>query len=252
VELPVDRYTLRARVAPALIAALPAFFAVAAWSKAGLSLPESAVGSVILGLLGLLGAQFVRDAGSRREPSLFARWNGPPSTRFLRHADHTLTAETKQRYHSSLALLLPALRIPTTRDEAGDPASADRVYKSCTDHLREKARDKERFGHLHEANIDYGFRRNLWAIKPMALLLAAGGTLVAGLRTYDAFVHGSGRLVPLLCCTANAMLTVWWIFGIGPRWVAAAADAYAKHLLATCEVLAPEAGHEGTGRIIRP
>lgn len=251
-ELPVDRYTIRARVAPGLIAVLPVFFTVTAWSAAGLSWPESALWSAILGLLSLLGGQFVRDAGWRREPSLFARWNGPPTTRFLRHSDGTLDPNTKQRYHARLAALLPGATLPTAQDESGDPSRADGVYKSCGDHIRERTRDKEKFGHLHEANIDYGFRRNLWAIKPIGLILAVGGTVVTAFRAYELLAQGSERLAPLLCSAANAVLTLWWLFGIKPGWVAAAADSYAKHLLAACEILQPEAGHENPARIIRP
>lgn len=246
-ELPIDRYTIRARVAPGLIAILPMFFGVTAWSAAGLSWPESALWSVILGLLSLLGAQFIRDAGYRCESLLFARWHGAPSTRFLRHSDTTLDPNTKQRYHARLTALLPGVTLPTTQDESSDPARADGIYKSCGDHLRERTRDKEKFGHLHEANIDYGFRRNLWAIKRAGLVVAGGGTVVAAIRAYWLFAHGgSGSLarLPLLCCVANAVLTVWWVFGITPRWVAAAADSYAKHLLSACEVLQPEAGHD--------
>lgn len=217
-ELPLDRYAIRARVAPGLIAILPVFFGVTAWSAAGLSWPESALWSVVLGLLSLLGAQFIRDAGYRREPSLFARWNGAPTTRLLRHSDSTLDPNTKQRYHVRLAALLPGVALPTAQDESGDPVRADGVYKSCGDHLRERTRDKEKFGHLHESNIDYGFRRNLWAIKPAGLVLAAAGTLVTGVRGHTGCSHTeAGAWHPCPCFVARQTACSRCGGGLGSR-----------------------------------
>jgi len=232
-ELPVDRYTLRARIAPGLIAVLPILLVVVAWSAPSLSLLKSAGWTVIVGLLSLLGAQFVRDAGAAREASLFARWDGAPTTRFLRHRDTTLDPVTKQRYHTRLGELLEGLHLPAPQDESNDPSACDLLYQSCVAHLRERTRDKQQFPLINEANIDYGFRRNLWAIKPFGVSLALVGTATA-------YVLGPGETVPMLCVAAGAILSFWWGAGIREGWVAVAADSYAKALLAACEVLQPE------------
>jgi hypothetical protein len=70
------------------------------------------------------------------------------------------------------------LRIPSSREEeAADVALAEAAYASCTDTLRELSRDKPKYPLVFEENVNLGFRRNLWAMKPAAVVIAAGSAI---------------------------------------------------------------------------
>ena len=69
--------------------------------------------------------------------------------------------------HKKLSELLNGTAIPTPQDEKRDPERADQVYDACVSCLIERTRDKTRFRLLFEENCNYGFRRNLWGMKPL-------------------------------------------------------------------------------------
>lgn len=173
----LDAYTRRARLAPAFLVVLPIGLTFAAWFS------NTALGwSLLAGLLTTCGftlllAEIGRDQGKRREQDLARRWGGLPTLRLLRHRDGLGNPETRRRYHAHLQQLLPAVTIPTAEEELADPTGADRVYESCVDHLREKTRDTKRFPLVFQENMSYGFRRNLWAMKPAGVTLAIFGLL---------------------------------------------------------------------------
>src|SRR6266508_3308648 len=78
----LDAYTRRARLAPALLAAIPA---LAVLGASALS-PETTVRllGVALGAIGLAVCGLVRDHGRQIEPDLWASWGGNPTLRRLR------------------------------------------------------------------------------------------------------------------------------------------------------------------------
>jgi len=240
-DLLLDRYTLRARIGPALLMILPASLGAFAWYPGQATLPESAMGVIIGLVLALLLGQFVRDAGFQKERELFQSWDGPPTTRFLRHRDQQLGGSTRARYHQCLTRLLPDLQLPSVSDEDRDPIAADQVYESCTRHLREKTRSAGDFHLVHETNTEYGFRRNLWAVKPTGVGLAVLGTIATSARLGMAYAHSEPIAAATLAgAVLSTSLLVWWWRRITPSWVRVAADSYAERLLATCEVLAPQ------------
>jgi hypothetical protein len=88
----------------------------------------------------------------------------------------------ERRLHERLSPLL-SHPSPTAAEEAADPHAADRRYREAVGALRERTRDRSRFGLLLAENIDYGFRRNCLGLRPYALIVAAGCLLVmAGRR----------------------------------------------------------------------
>src|SRR2546430_2313996 len=101
-NIELDSYVLRARLWPALLAGLPAVFATLVWFPLDWK-DWQMIGACIIffGLLGIL-EHLGRESGYKLQPELFRRWDGAPTTRFLRHRDLTLNAITKQRYHNSL------------------------------------------------------------------------------------------------------------------------------------------------------
>jgi hypothetical protein len=232
-----DLYVRRARLQPALLVALPIALAVLAY------FPTGVVGwGILWSLLVWCGgtallAQIARDPGKRKEPELLARWGGKPTTRLLRHRDASNKALLARR-HAKLAALISGQVMPTVEEESSSPTRADDIYDSCTAFLRAKTEDRKSFPLVFEENCNYGFRRNLWGMKPLGIFTAVAGslTILSGVIL---------RLVPLqplpiLCGTLDILFVVIWVGWITPSWVRIAADSYAERLLAVCDSLEPQ------------
>ncbi len=233
----VDRFTFTGRVQPALLVALPLGLATIAWFPTGLVGWDVMWGLIVWSGGTALLAQIGRDHGKEKESTLFEKWDGKPTTRFLRHRD----APNKvllTHYHKKLASLLPNMKIPTAEEEKTNPDRADEVYETCTAFLREKTRDKNRFPLVFEENCNYGFRRNLWGMKPLGIIIVMIGTgAVAVLIILN---YSKGLVTSPLVFVAglgNLLLLLAWLVRFTPNWVKIPADAYAERLLAACENL---------------
>ncbi len=240
-NLPLDSYSFRARFLAAVLVLAPAIAAVAAW------VPIESASWTMLGSAGVLVAaaallsHLARGVGQKQQERLFSMWDGPPTTRFLRHRDETLNERTRKRYHEQLAVLVPGIRIPSARSERERPDAADSVYASCVDWLRERTRDRTKFRLVFEENVSFGFRRNLWAMKPAGLTLAALGFAISGARlAFDLLSSNAPSVETGTALFLSVALGTWWVLRIKPAWVAEAANSYAKAMLACCEKLVPE------------
>ena len=168
-----DPYDRKARAAPALLCGLPLFVSVA------LLAPEvgttwATVGGIVLYCGGAtLLAQIGRDRGKVQEPRLYESWGGKPSLAMLRHRDSRLDPSTKERYRAFLGRTVPGLTLVSPDEERRSPEEADHGYESANSWLLAQTRDRERFGLLFRENINYGFRRNVWALRPWAFALEA-------------------------------------------------------------------------------
>ena len=233
----MDPYVRGARLQPALLVALPVALGVLCW------FPDASVfAGTLWGLVAWCGgtaliAQVARDAGKRKETDLYARWGGKPTTRLLRHNDSD-NPVLLQRRHDKLRRLLPDTRIPTAEEEVADPVRADQSYDACIHFLRNSTRSRERFPLVFQANCDYGFRRNLWGMKPLGATLAIASALAIGARLY-LDVHLDIGLEParLVSAGVTLVLGVGWLFWFTASWVQLTADAYAERLLGALEEL---------------
>lgn len=235
----IDAYTFRARLVPVFILLLPlglAFFSF---------FPLTSVISALIGLFGTLSVQSLltlllseigRDLGKKKEPGLYERWGGMP-TDFIISLRSSLDRTTVERYKNKLRSLLPDIVFPTTEQERSDFGSARDIYRSCTNFLRERTRDTVAYPLLFKENISYGFRRNLWGMKPAAVTVALAG-LAACVISLSVFPKSEYEMVTAwVCFVINAVLLTWWILRINPTWIRIAGDEYAKQLFAACENL---------------
>lgn len=235
-EFKFDGYNFRARLAPVVLVILPAALGIAVWTPVDSDAWKMLGSFGISSALSILLVQLGRDLGKGKQASLFASWDGKPTTRILRHRDSTIDPHTKGRYHQRLQALLPDLKLPSARAEKGNPDAADQVYESCVKHLLEVARDKKKNPLLYEANVTYGFRRNYWGMKPAGVanaMLGLGSSAANGVIGYMGSGNVSGTAVGSVAICA--LLLTWWLVRITPRWVKLAGDAYAERLLAVCE-----------------
>lgn len=214
-----DAYTRKARLAPAVLASVPAIGLLAAGAVAPTA--SSSPVALTVGALGIAVCGAVRDRGRGLEPTLWASWGGAPTLRRLRwrnSADGQATA----RLHERLAAIVGA-PLPTRSDEQADPASADRRYDDVIAELRERTRDG--FPLVLAENAEYGFRRNALGLRPVALCVAAlcfvvSVALAVGLG-HEAFAGAA----------AVALLDGALWRRVSPSWVRRAADVYADRLL---------------------
>jgi hypothetical protein len=230
-------YVRRARLQPAMLVALPLGLATLAISPGGI-VGWGTVWSLFVFCGGTaLMAQMARDLGKQKEPGLYQSWGGKPTTRLQRHR-HTANATLLGRRHRQLQSLVPGIQIPTVADELADPRAADDVYDSCTAFLLEKTRKKENFPLVFEENCNYGFRRNLWGMKPLGVATSLIGTVAIAAALTMGYRNGVlPSPVPLACGILSLLLFISWLFWFTPTWVKIAADAYAEKLLASCESL---------------
>ena len=239
----LDVYDRSARLKPALLSGLPMVVSTV------LLIPEvGIVWSVIGGMLLYSGGsmfllQVARDRGKALEARLYESWGGKPSVEMLRHSDDRLDMGTKERYRRFLSAAVRNLALPSVEEERKHPARARRNYESANAWLLEQTRDHDRFALLFIENMNYGFRRNLAGLKPLALTLdAVAIVLILG--------QAAALWIELIPKTIDSLTAEWWMslafttghslyfcVWIRGEWVRLAAERYAKRLLAACDEL---------------
>jgi hypothetical protein len=136
----VDSYTLRARTSPAVLVAVPplclAGFGVATATSGGRL--AAAVSAALV-----IAPHLARDAGRRVEGRLWRSWDGPPTTRLLRHRDQR-SAQRSERARARVEAAT-GLELPSAQEERRDPAAADDRYEQAVSVLRGRTRDRDRF-----------------------------------------------------------------------------------------------------------
>jgi hypothetical protein len=122
---------------------------------------------------------------------------------------------------------------------------ADAKYRAATTRLIERRRDAK-YKMLHRENAQYGFRRNLLGLKPLALTLAlaaAGLTTAVGILGFTQAGHDLAALFADVAarhslyvglCFDIAYILVFVLF-IRPHFVRQAAEEYALALFKTLD-----------------
>jgi hypothetical protein len=234
----VDGYTMRARIQPAMLVALPIALCVVVLDPSRLL-----IGTVAWTVLAWAGgtaliAQLARDRGKQLESALFKKWGGKPTTRALRLRSAANQALVLRR-HEVLQRLLPTVAMPTTDDETRDVIAADAVYDTFITRLRDLTRDKIRFPLVFEENANYGFRRNLWGLKLIGVLGSLAGLVVAAVSIAQRLRSNALEgLAPIAAVAVICLALLYvWIFVVSPSWVRLPAEEYAERLLESTESL---------------
>jgi hypothetical protein len=234
----LDEYALRARVAPVLAVIVIPVSGLICWFPA-FSISQLALGATLSMVLLAIFSQIGRDQGRVLQPHLYKCWGGQPSVQLLRWKSQLLSKETRARYGQRLESASPGLRLPSEIDELVDPDDADRRYDTVCLFLRDSTRNKSAFPLVFAENVNYGFRRNLLAMKPAGILLSIVGVISSVLATIVGN-HGNEfdpPPVPIATAILNAAMLTWWCFRINSNWVRVAAFAYAERLLGSCDSL---------------
>lgn len=232
-----DRYARKARLYPALLTLFPMFVTVLilfpmVYESIGSAIVSLAIGCGVLMFL----ASNVRYLGRKKEQQLYKLWGGKPSTVLLRHRNRNLDAVTKQRYHAFLSKHIPGLKLPTPSEETASPRSADGYYESAVKWLLEYTRDKKKYPLVFEENINYGFHRNILALKSIAIainLICISYILLNTYLQHHMLTFTDVRDVAALPIPLAMLL--FWVFLVSPDWVKSIADAYSRALFASCD-----------------
>lgn len=216
-------YSLRARLYPALLAALPVLALIlTTWDPPKLE--------ALWPLAASLGVPFltssvVRSRGKRLERSLLVRWGKFPTTRLLR-ADDSGNSALRERRREQLAAMT-GISLPSVEEEKRDSLNADQRYEAAVRALIARTHGDQQAHHLiGEENAAYGFRRNLLALKAVALTVLVVCIVFDGILVTNA----DGSLRPFAALGLHLVLMAVWFLVIRPSWVLEAAEDYAKSL----------------------
>lgn len=242
-----DPYDRQARLYPALLCLLPLLALLAL-----LYAPNLAALTGVVTLAVSCGGLFLmtnicRELGKRLEERLYNEWGGKPTTQLLRHRDSVVDSVTKRRYHAFLATKINTT-FPDAEQEKADPVKADEAYQSgarwLLDHTRPDA--GKQFDLLFRDNVTYGFRRNAFGVRPLAVAVAVGCLLWtlakehgigAGGKIFDwsALTQLSPSAIASLA-VSGVMLLVW-LFFFTKTSLRTSAFTFAQTLLRTCDSL---------------
>ena len=129
----------------------------------------------------------------------------------------------------------------TADEEKANPTAADAYYERCGNWLRENTRDHKRFNLIFEELVTYGYRRNLYGLKWLGLLLNAIVVIVCAVWIWKRWpIPGddgvSTRLIyVLIVALAHA---AFFVYVVTKASVIEAGQQYARQLLLGCETLA--------------
>ncbi len=227
-----DSYERRARIYPMLLVLLPAGLAAASWLPDGLDVIGLCGGALASVVLAAFLGQIARDQGKKREPELFKRWCGKPSVTALSYVAKVFDAATLGRIHGKLRDIDKDLRFPESEEEeAADREAAFAVYESASELLLSQTRDHSRFGLVFHENVNYGYRRNLWAMKPAGLILACLGVAASVGRLALGFVMDTPiAWTALAGALIGVALGSMWVMRVTESWVRVAAESFARQL----------------------
>ena len=219
-----DRYELKARLLPALLAVLVlAPGAVAVLSSAQLGwLTNLLTGGGLAAACPVAFAYFASAAGRHYERKLWPRWPyDAPTNRWLNPSDATCSQQQKELWYAAIQEII-GIDIPAVAAK-GDPEELDRVINDAVRTLRTFFRGKEGHSLLVTHNEDYGFARNLAGLRlvwlPLSVVSVAAtwlGYAITGNGVFWGIIAGT---ILLVCLVALRAL---------PRYIRQRADRYAE------------------------
>lgn len=233
----LDPYDRKARLYPSLLVMLVPVVAVTLVAPvfssqlAGLASLAAALGGLML--LSSLG----REWGKRKEPQLFKEWGGTPTTLMLLRVTTSLDHVTLDRYQRILETKIAGLKFLDPANENSERPKAVAICESAVKWLREATRDSKKFALIFAENINYGFRRNLLGVRPLAIVMCAVTLLVSAFYAWLASAGNFSAITSQSWCSVVVACIgiVVWGGVVNAEFVKTTAFAYATALLAACD-----------------
>ena len=230
--LKLDTYNTYARAFPVYITIIPIVLFLFFILPEGFDWKFGGISAIVLLPLSYLCKQVGGDFGKRRECTLWRKWGGPPTTRFLRHGNDEFNSHTRNRIHSKFRCL--ELYVPSQEEQDQNPQKADKAYESCVDELRRRTRDSKRFPRVFQELRDYGFRRNIFALKPLGLTLSILSFLACLIMIFFDWSIKKQFSSVIVPCLINFGLILVWLLWFIEKTVKLTADRYARFLFEAC------------------
>ena len=182
-----------------------------------------------------LGQKF----GKSLEPKLFLKWGGKPSVSIMRNSDNSLDKISKLRY---MTYLSNQLAQPLDQNiEVSNASANDAFYESAGNLLRERTRDQKTFPILFKENIQYGFRRNLFGLKQLSIVLNFGvsglGVILLMTDLLKKVIPNPNIIILIAMIFVNICQAAYFLLAATEDTVQIAAKSYARQLILSCEVL---------------
>jgi hypothetical protein len=243
----LDPYERKARLVPGMLAVMPATVIVAGllWVVDRAAIGAIAGAALELGLPVAL-ANHTRRVGKRVEGKLWAAWGGPATTKKLRHRG----ADNPHRValvHANLSRLAPGIQLPTLTEEDDDPVDADHRYEAASEVARNRLRDMPQGRLLFAENCSYGYHRNLFALRPVGIRVAAASLIVASIVggvSVVGIVSAPGVVIGSIVAIEVALL-VFWLRHVRDADVEMAADSYAEAFMGAVASLSESGSSTG-------
>lgn len=165
-----------------------------------------------------------------------------PSIAVFRHTDNQLDKITKAKYHEQLTHLVTGTTAPTIEQEKADPSSADENYAAWSSYLRTNTRrEGKKFPLVLKELINYGYRRNVYGMRPIGILVSLISLVTCAIRLYFVYRSTSQYDEALILAGAFSLVfSVLWIFQFTANWVRIPAVEYAKRLAESVDILSKD------------
>ena len=229
----MDAYTMQARVLPSIVTWVPAWAVAAAssWSSGiveelGTELTLAIVGGAMTLWSAATAKQGAR-RGKQREPELWRRWGGKPTTRMLRRGDSTLSEGRKAKVRKWMAK--EGFRVPTEEEEKNSAEWADEQWDLAVTKMREITRGD---GRVEEKNRTYGYYRNLYGMKGVGWCVGVGAAVIAALMAWSTATNGGEVLNAYTVAGGVILAWIWyWSRACTEKSVKDAAEEYAIEVI---------------------
>lgn len=234
-----DEYERRARAAPGLLALLPvAVVAIV------IGLWANPIVSAVLGVAVAAGGPlfltgWVRQRGLELHDQLFAEWGGAPTTILLRLTTQSTNTVIRDRRRAAASRVSGVKLLGLDAEQRNQVAADDAIEAAVAQLRAQTSADHVRFRIVFAENKNFGFERNLLAIRPLGILLSVSAVAVLGVLiglSTGSLIHRP--LMPLVIgLVACAALTAVWIAYPRKIRVRQVADKYAASLLDAASML---------------
>ena len=227
-----DRYDIRTRICAFIFVVSPFLLDAYILVDAIRNFSSTVIISVVLIAGSGLATCWMRYMGNRvKQNDLIAEYLTPNSA--------VIDANTKARYLAKLAE-----HEPRFADLSSDnPQVCQAVAKDVSSWLKEKTRD-EKYSLIREENLNYGFIRNLYAIKRVFL----GCFAVYTIFLLGLLIISNWELTPkdyfatipaehVTCMILHIIFYLIWIFGITMKILNFAAKKYALAVICAIDTL---------------
>ena len=223
-----DHYERKARFLPAVLSVLPLLPASAALGGPFSEWIKLILGGIGIGAVVAVGLSHAASAmGNRLQDRLWPRWpHDSPTNRWLHPGEARTSKQQRELWYAATRRLVGI-------DIGAAVASGEEIEATINDavsSLRSLFWKRPEADRLRMHNIDYGFARNLAAMRPIWIVFLLVSTATCW---YAHFVAGKDVVVWVIVSTLLALILVPLAFWVLPGYVRTKATYYAESFFGT-------------------